>query len=136
MYKHSIDIRVRYGETDRMGYVYYGNYALYYEQARTEALRLLGVSYKSLEDSGILMPVLDFNIKYIRPAYYDSLLKVTVSIPELPTGARMLFKYDCEDPVENIILNVGSTTLVFVDKKTNKPTRAPKQLIDVMRKFY
>ena len=135
MYKHSIEIRVRYGETDRMGYVYYGNYALYYEQARTEALRELGVTYKSLEDNGILMPVLDFTIKYIKPAYYDNLLKVTVSIPNLPTAARMLFKYDCED-FDGNILNIGSTTLVFVDKATNKPTRAPEQLLAVMRKFY
>lgn len=71
MYQHETRFRVRYGETDRMGYVYYGNYATYYEVGRVEALRSLGFSYRSLEDSGVLLPVSDFSVRYRKPAYYD-----------------------------------------------------------------
>jgi acyl-CoA thioester hydrolase len=76
MYSVKNQIRVRYAETDRMGYVYYGNYAQYFEVARVEMLRGLGISYKTLEDSGIMLPVLDFTIKYIKPAFYDDLLTI------------------------------------------------------------
>ena len=80
MYTTEVKIRVRYAETDRMGYVYYGNYATYFEVARVESLRNLGFSYRSLEDEGILLPVLDFSIRYRRPAYYDDELTIKTII--------------------------------------------------------
>ena len=92
MYESEVDIRVRYAETDRMGYCYYGNYAQYFEVARVESLRSLGFSYKKLEDSGILLPVRDFSITYNKPAFYDDLLKIKSQIVELP-AFRIKFRY-------------------------------------------
>jgi acyl-CoA thioester hydrolase len=88
MFVSEYKIRVRYAETDRMGYVYYGNYATYFEVARVEALRRLGVSYRQLEDSGILLPVLNYSVKFLKPVYYDEEIKIITAIPELP-GARI-----------------------------------------------
>ena len=86
-------IRVRYAETDQMGFVYYGNYATYFEVARVEMLRSLGFTYKKLEGEGVILPVLEFTIKYIRPAYYDDLLSIKTTIRELPS-ARIRFFYE------------------------------------------
>ena len=93
MLEHEIKLRVRYSETDQMGYVYYGNYAQYFEVARVEALRSLGITYKELEEEGILLPVLEFTIRYIKPAYYDDQLTIKVRIPVLPK-ARIFFEYE------------------------------------------
>ena len=91
MYTTEIKIRVRYGETDRMGYAYYGNYAEYFEVARVEALRNLGFSYRKLEDEGIMLPVLLYSVKFMKPAYYDDELTIKVSIKELP-AARIVHR--------------------------------------------
>jgi acyl-CoA thioester hydrolase len=123
MFKSEIKIRVRYAETDRMGYVYYGNYATYFEVARVEALRSLGFSYRSLEDQGILLPVLDFSIRYRRPAYYDDELTIKTVVPETP-GARIKFDYEVYNEKGDLI-TMASTTLVFIDKQTGKPCAAP-----------
>ena len=87
------NLRVRYAETDRMGYVYYGNYATYFEVGRVEAMKSIGMSYKKLEDSGIMMPVLEYKIKYFKPAFYDDELTIVTSIKELPM-ARITFFYE------------------------------------------
>ena len=133
MFSHEVKLRVRYGETDRMGYAYYGNYATYFEVARVEALRALGISYRELEDEGTLLPVLDFSIKYIRPAYYDDELRIKVTIRELPT-ARIKFFYETYNPA-NVLINTGETTLVFVDKATGKPKPAPARILDKLKTF-
>lgn len=86
-------LRVRYAETDRMGYVYYGNYATYFEVARVDCMKALGFSYRELEDQGILMPVVSYNIKYLKPAFYDDALTIRTSIQELPE-ARITFHYE------------------------------------------
>jgi acyl-CoA thioester hydrolase len=134
MYKHEIQIRVRYAETDQMGYVYYGHYAAYFEVARVEMLRSLGFSYKKLEEEGVLLPVLMFSIKYIRPAYYDNLLTIKTVIPDKPT-ARLRFQYETYNE-ENGIINTAETTLVFVNKATGKPTQPPTDLLEAMEKFF
>jgi acyl-CoA thioester hydrolase len=85
-------VRVRYGETDQMGYCYYGNYAQYLEIGRVEALRSIGIRYKDLENDGVMLPVLDFQIKYISPAKYDDLLTIETTIEEV-TGSRIFFTY-------------------------------------------
>jgi acyl-CoA thioester hydrolase len=90
MFLNETNLRVRYAETDRMGYVYYGNYAGYYEVGRVEALRSLGMSYREMEDSGIMLPVLTYSIKYFKPSYYDDLLTIQTIIPEIP-GTRIKF---------------------------------------------
>ncbi len=84
MYESTTQVRVRYGETDQMGYLYYGYYALYYEVGRAEAIRQLGFTYKELEDMGIVMPVAELNAKYLRPALYDNLITVKTILKELP----------------------------------------------------
>ena len=130
MYKAETQIRVRYGETDQMGYVYYGHYAMYYEVGRVEALRQLGFTYRELEDMGVMMPVLESHIRYLKPAYYDELLTITVSIPKMP-GVKMEFNYEIKNESEEII-NEGETTLVFLDKTSGKPIRLP----GVMRQLF
>jgi acyl-CoA thioester hydrolase len=104
-----------------MGYCYYGNYAQYYEVARVETLKSLGISYKKLEDKGVLLPVSDFSIKYILPALYDQELKIRCTFKEL-TDYKIKFDYQTYND-ESKLLNFGNTTLVFVDKETKKPIK-------------
>ena len=131
MYNHQVYIRIRYAHTDQMGYCYYGNYAQFYEIGRVEALRNLGLSYKKIEESGILLPVIDFNIKYINPAYYDDLITVNTIIKELPS-ARIKFEYEIFNE-SGEKLNFGTTTLVFINIKTNRPTKCPLELIEKLK---
>ena len=98
MYITETTIRVRYSETDKMGYVYYGNYAQYFEVGRVEALRDLKTSYKEMEDTGVMLPVYEFNIKYLKPAFYDDLLVIKTTIREIPT-AKIKFDYDESMPL-------------------------------------
>lgn len=134
MYVSETKVRVRYAETDRMGYVYYGNYATYYEVGRVEALRQLGLSYKEMEDSGIILPVLEFSIKYFKPAFYDEELTIKTIIPEIPK-ARIKFIYECYN-IKNVLLNKGETTLVFVNTKNGRPCTAPISFIEKIKPFF
>lgn len=129
-----VQIRVRYGETDRMGYAYYGFYPLYYEVGRTELLRQFGLTYKELEDSGILLPVADLHIDYYAPAYYDELLTIRTTIKEKP-GVKVLFFYEVYNS-KNEIINKASTTLAFVRSSDRKPCRPPKSFSDIMDKEF
>ena len=123
MFKSETTIRVRYAETDRMDYVYYGNYATYFEVARVESLREIGITYKDIEDKGILLPVLDYKVKFIKPAVYDDLLTIHTVIPQLPM-ARIRFEYEIYNQ-SDVLLNTAATTLVFINKETKKPCAAP-----------
>jgi acyl-CoA thioester hydrolase len=134
MYTTEIKIRVRYGETDQMGYAYYGNYAEYFEVARVEALRNLGLSYKKLEEEGIILPVLSYSVKFIKPAYYDDELTIKVSITEIPL-ARIHFSYEVYNE-SDVLTTIADTTLVFINKVTNKPCPAPNDLLQVLKKFF
>ncbi len=125
---HETKIRVRYSETDRMGYVYYGHYAQYFEVARTEMLRSLGLTYKQLEDDGILLPVISMDIKYKNPAIYDDLLTIKTTLKKNPL-IKIQFTYEVFNQ-KNELINIGNTTLVFVDAKTRKPRKAPQNFID------
>ena len=91
MYSATTHIRVRYGETDQMGYLYYGYYALYYEVGRAESIRELGFTYRQLEEMGIMMPVIELNSQYFRPALYDDLITVKTILKELPDGPKIRF---------------------------------------------
>ena len=130
MLQEKIFLRVRYAETDQMGYVYYGNYPQYFEVARVEALRSKGITYKKMEEQGIMMPVLDLNIKYIRPAQYDDLLCIHTSITKI-TGSRIFFEYEIYNEKEEL-LNKAQTTLVFVDTATQRPCRCPEEIIKLL----
>jgi acyl-CoA thioester hydrolase len=123
MFTSTTQIRVRYAETDKMGYVYYGNYAQYYEVGRVEGLRDLGLSYRAMEEEGVMLPVMEYQIKYFKPAYYDDLLTIKTTIVELK-GARIYFEYETLNQ-QGELLNKGTTTLVFVSAATNKPCAPP-----------
>jgi len=134
MYTASTQVRVRYAETDQMAFVYYGNYATYYEVARVEALRQLGFDYAQMEAQGVMMPVLDLHSNFLKPAKYDELLTIEVSVPKLPS-VKMLFEYKITNE-QNELLNSGSTTLVFLNMANNKPVRAPESLLSIMKPYY
>ena len=128
MYTFETKLRVRYAETDQMGYVYYGNYASYFEVARVDMLRSIGLSYKGMEESGIMMPVLEFKCKYIKPAFYDDLLTVKVIISEIPK-TRILFNYEVTNE-SGALIHLGETTLVFVNMETKRPCNCPDILLN------
>lgn len=134
MYISETTIRVRYAETDRMGYVYYGNYAQYYEVGRVEALRQLGMNYRVLEDSGIILPVLEYSSRFLKPAFYDDLLTIKTTIPEIPK-VRIKFLYEVYNE-QGDKLNEGETTLVFIKQKTNKPCVPPDELVNNIAKYF
>lgn len=131
-FKHITTLRVRYGETDQMGYSYYGNYAQYFEVGRVEALRELGMSYKSLEDRGIMLPVAHFEINYKAPARYDDPLEITTHVSEL-RGPRLIFHYEIH--VRGNLISEGSTTLVFVAKENMRPIQPPPDFVDLLQQF-
>ncbi len=133
MFCNESKLRVRYAETDRMGYAYYGNYAVYFEVGRVEALRAIGITYKSLEDEGVLLPVVDFHIRYFLPAFYDDELTIRTKITQLPS-VRISFEYETYRGEE--LLNKGKTDLVFVNKETGKPMKCPADVLEAMNKFF
>ncbi|MCX6199540.1 MAG: thioesterase family protein [Bacteroidetes bacterium] len=134
MFIYNHQLRVRYGDTDQMGYVYYGNYGYYYEQARSEAIRSLGISYKEIEDSGTMMPITRMNIKYIQPAKYDELLLIKTFVPEL-SNRIILFKYEIFNE-QNSLINEGETQLIFIDAITKKLKMTPSILLEKMKPFF
>lgn len=134
MYTSEVKVRVRYSETDRMGYVYYGNYASYFEVARVEALRDIGMPYLRMEEEGFLLPVLDYKVRYLKPAYYDDLLIIKTSISQLPS-VKIMFSYEVFG-ADGQKLNEAETTLVFINKETGKPCRAPKELLEKLKPFF
>lgn len=134
MFTHEVKIRVRYAETDQMGFVYYGNYATYYEVARVESLRSLGFSYKSLEEQGILMPVAENKSKFLKPARYDDLLSIHVKVEELPQK-RMIFSYEVYNEQKKLI-NLGETVLAFVDKNNGRACEAPETILKLLKPFF
>jgi acyl-CoA thioester hydrolase len=134
MYTYQHQVRVCYADTDQMGYVYYGNYARYYEIGRVEALRNLGFSYRELEDSGILMPVYDLQVRYLLPARYDDLLSIQVTVREIPK-VKMGFHYEITDENRQV-LNTGQTNLVFIRKHSMKPGPVPPRLTQLLAPYF
>lgn len=134
MYQSETSVRVRYGETDQMAYVYYGNYAMYYEVARVESLRKLGVTYRELEENGVMMPVLENHSKFLAAARYDELLRIVVTIREMPT-VKIKFEYEIFNE-QNKLINQGETLLAFVDKKSGRPCRPPEVMTHVLAPFF
>jgi acyl-CoA thioester hydrolase len=126
--------RVLYAETDRMGFLYYGNYPSYYEVGRTELLRTLGTSYKALEETGVQMPVHSLQIEYIKPAAYDDVLSIRATLKEMP-GVRMLFHYEIENESGEVI-NRGQTELVFTRISDNKPVRPPAWFVELLEPHF
>lgn len=134
MYSYDYPYRIRYADVDQMGYMYYGNYARLYEIGRVEALRDLGLRYRDLEESGVMMPVYENRSRYIQPAKYDDLLKIRVIIKELPK-VRIVFNYEIYNE-ENMLLHTGETTLVFVKMENNKITVCPTEILDRLKPYF
>jgi len=133
MFSFETKIRVRYAETDKMGYVYYGNYATYFEVARVEALRSLGIHYKKMEDDGIMLPVLSYSVKFFKPAFYDDELIIKLFVKELP-NTRIHFYFETYNSKEEH-LNNAEVVLVFVDSQKSKPQIAPQEIIAKFQTF-
>jgi len=127
-------LRVRYVETDKMGFVYHGHYATYYEVGRVEMFRAFGLPYKDLETQGVMMPILEQTIRFRQPSGYDDALIVRSIIETLP-DTRMLVKGEIYSSTEKLI-NSSLTTLVFVDTKTHKPLRCPAQLVELLKGYF
>ncbi|WP_456463225.1 acyl-CoA thioesterase [Lutibacter sp.] len=127
MISNIIQFRVRYGETDQMSYAYHGNYAQYFEMGRIEWLRKLGISYKKMEETGIMLPVISLNTNYIKPAKYDDLLTLKTTLVTKPL-VKIKFEFEIYNE-NNELLTTANATLAFINSKTKKPTRAPEYLL-------
>ena len=134
MFQSETLLRVRYAETDQMGFAYYGYYAMYYEVARVESLRHLGTSYKALEELGVMLPVLENNSRYFAPAHYDDELRIVTYLREKP-GVRLKFEYDIFNSKGDLI-HQGNTLLVWVERKTGKPCRPPQIFMKLLEPFF
>ncbi len=110
-----IEIRVRYVETDQMGYVHHSQYAVYFELGRTELLRQCGVSYREMEESGAFFVVSKLEIKYKAPARYDDILKLITRTTRL-TRARIEHEYKLYRKSDNLLLTEAHSTLACVNK--------------------
>lgn len=135
MFQHETKIRVRYAETDQMGYLYYGNYPQYYEVGRAEAIRSLGLSYREMElEHKIMMPVMSLNMRYVRPAHYDDLLTVQSNLRKLP-DRFITFHMEVFNEKGKLV-NGGSVKLCFIDAETKQSRPAPNYLIERLKPFF
>ncbi len=138
MVTHDSEVRVRYGEVDMMGYLYHSHYVELFDLGRNNLLRSLGYTYRELEESGVMMPVLQVNIDYKKPANYDDLLTVRTAIKEMPSGARVTFHYEVLRNKNNSeeLLTTGTVTLAFMDSITHRPMRPPQILVDLFSPYF
>ncbi|WP_152287591.1 acyl-CoA thioesterase [Flavicella marina] len=130
MIENKTPLKIRYSETDQMGYAHHGNYAQYFEIGRLELLHDLGISYKKMEEEGIILPVYSINTRFIKPAKFDDSLTLKTILRELPT-ARITFEYEIYN-ADNEKITTGDTTLVFVDTQKNRPIKIPDTLLTKM----
>ena len=134
MFIHETKIRVGYADTDQMGYVHHSNYAKYYETARWEAMRELGINYKEMEEKGILMPVISMKFDFMKPAFFDDLLTVKTIIKNLPK-ARMIFEYELYND-SSILINTAEIILAFIREATRKPCVPPEYCLQPLKKYF
>jgi acyl-CoA thioester hydrolase len=134
MFENATKLRVRYGETDQMGYMYYGNYAEFFEVGRVEMLRSLGLTYSGIEASGIMMPVLELKCKYLKPARYDEEITINVIMDKMP-GVKIHFRYELFNERHELI-HIGETLLAFINMKTNRPCLPPSEFIEKLKPFF
>ncbi|MEO0528626.1 MAG: thioesterase family protein [Bacteroidota bacterium] len=125
---NEISFRVRYSETDQMGVVYHGNYAQYMEMGRVEWLRALGISYKSMEENGIKLPVISLQMNFKKPALYDDKIKVVTLLKKTPS-VRIEFDYKIYNEIGEILVE-ANTVLAFINMKTNRPVKCPDYVLE------
>lgn len=131
MHDNISTIRIRYSETDQMGVVYHGNYAQFFEIGRTEWLRNLGFSYKYMEKTGVMLPVVSLNCNFKKSAFYDDFITIKTYLKKTPT-VKIEFNYEITNQ-NNILLCTGSTVLAFINSKTKKPIRCPEFLLNKLK---
>ncbi|MDR8393081.1 acyl-CoA thioesterase [Aliifodinibius sp. S!AR15-10] len=132
IYSYTYDLRSRYAETDKMGYVYYGRYLEYFEVARTEMIRELGMPYSDLEHKGIMLPVVQAQVDYKAPVYYDELMHIHVHLYSIP-AVKLETYYELCTERESSPHAIGSVTLCFMKEENRKPCRAPQQFIEGLK---
>lgn len=132
MKQHEINVRVRYSETDQMGVVYHGNYAQYFEMGRVEWLRNIGISYRWMEENGIMLPVVSLNMNYKKPARYDDLL-IVKTIFKKQESVKIEFDYEIRNEKDEL-LTIANSILVFVDMKTGRPVLPPEYILELLKK--
>lgn len=135
MFVTETQIRVRYAETDQMGVVYHSNYFPYFETARAESIRRLGFTYADMEKMGIIMPVIEVQCRYLRPAVYDDLLTIKVILKELPVHHKIEFHHEVFNE-KNELLATGKIILYFMESKTMKRTMMPDQLLKKLEPYF
>jgi len=135
MYETLTQLRVRYAETDQMNVVYYGNYAQYFEVGRVESIRSLGMSYKDMEAAGVIMPVVEMHVRYLRSARYDDLLTIKTTLKELPTEHRIEFFQEVYNETEKLLTS-GRVVLYFLDAATQQKTFMPQNLREKLQPFF
>ncbi len=135
MFATSTQIRVRYAETDQMGVVYHSNFFPYFESARTESIRELGYTYADMERMGLIMPVVEVQCKYLRPARYDDLLTIRTIVKELPADHRIEFFHEVYNE-KNELLASGRIVLFFMEAKTMKKTSMPDDLLEKVKHYF
>ncbi|HLV15149.1 MAG TPA: thioesterase family protein [Xanthomarina sp.] len=123
-----LPIRVRYGETDQMGVVHHANYALYLEMGRTEWLRKKGISYKEMEDDGVMLPVVSMSLNYKKSALYDEVIKVKTLLKKEPS-VRIEFEYEITNEAGELLVT-ATTVLAFIDMKTKRPIKCPDYIFE------
>ena len=128
MFFDEILIRVRYGETDQMGVVHHGNYALYLEMGRTEWMRKKGISYKQMEYNGVMLPVISMSLKFKKSALYDEVIKVKTTLVKLPS-VKIEFDYEIYNETGDILVS-ANTVLAFIDMKTKRPIKCPDYILE------
>ena len=135
MYTHETQVRVRYGETDQMGFLYYGNYAQYYEVGRAEAIRALGMTYQEMEETHkVMMPVMSLNMRFVRPALYDELLTVTTNLRKLERKT-ITFHMEIHNEKGKLV-NGGSVKLCFMHTESRKSMETPDCLLTKLKPFF
>ena len=135
MFIFNTNLRIHYALTDQMGVVYHGNYAQFYEIGRTEALRSLGITYKDMEAMGVIMPVIEMYTRFVRPALYDDLIRIKITVKDLPLHHKIVFQGEIFNE-KNKLLNAGTVTLYFLEAKTMKRSQMPEAILKKMKEFF
>lgn len=135
MFTSETTIRVRYAETDQMNVVYHGNYAQYFEVARAEAIREMGITYKDMEAMGIVMPIVELHTKFLRPAVYDDLLTIKTQLREMPADHRIEFHHEVFNETGKL-LTIGRIVLYFLDAKTMARAAMPAELANHLEPYF
>lgn len=135
MYEHITTVRVRYAETDQMDIVYYGNYAQYFEVGRAESIRVLGFTYKRMEEMGVRMPVVQMEARFLRPAHYDDLITIKTTLRELPLKHQIEFHHEVYNERKKL-LTTGKVVLFFINSTTGKRIGMPEDLRQTLTPFF